>query len=56
MASTSTDRLLGIMTSVAIKAPVKAVSSTTLTLSGLQTVGGVALAEGDRVLRSEERL
>jgi len=50
MSSTSTDRLLGILTSVAIKAPVKAVSSATLTLSGLQTVGGTALAEGDRVL------
>lgn len=50
MSSTSTDRLLGILTSVAIKAPVKAVSTTTLTLAGLQTVNGVALAAEDRVL------
>lgn len=40
----------GLTTSVAVKAPVRAVSSGNLTLSGLQTVGGVVLAEGDRVL------
>lgn len=50
MPSTATDRINGVMSSVAVKAPVKAVSTGSLALAGLQTVGGVALAEGDRVL------
>jgi hypothetical protein len=50
MPSISTDRLNGLMTSVAIKAPVVAVASTNITLSGLQTVGSVTLTEDDRVL------
>jgi hypothetical protein len=50
MPSTATDRLAGLTTSVAVKAPVKAVSTANLTLSGEQTVGGVAVVEGDRVL------
>lgn len=50
MPSTPTDRLSGLTTSVAVKAPVRAVTSGAITLSGLQTVGGVVLAEGDRVL------
>lgn len=50
MPSTQTDRLNGLTTSVALKAPVKAVTSANITLSGLQTVGGVALAADDRVL------
>ena len=54
MTSVATDRLSGISTSVALKAPVKAVSSANLTLSGLQTVGGVALVEGDRVLVKDQ--
>jgi hypothetical protein len=36
--------------SIAVKAPVRTVTTTNLTLAGLQTVGGVALVEGDRVL------
>lgn len=51
---TSTDRLNGPMGSVATKAPVQAVSTVSLTLSGLQTVGGVLLAEGDRVLVKDQ--
>jgi hypothetical protein len=35
---------------IAIKAPVRAASTTNLTLSGTQTVDGVALVAGDRVL------
>lgn len=50
MSSTSTDRINGVTTSVAIKAPCKAVSTSTLTLNGEQTVGGVACVTGDRVL------
>lgn len=54
MSSTSTDRINGLSTSVAVKAPVKAVSSANLTLSGEQTVGGVALVDGDRVLVKDQ--
>lgn len=35
---------------IAIKSPVRAVAKTAITLSGTQTVDGVALAAGDRVL------
>lgn len=48
--SVATDRLNGITGDVAVKAPVNAVTSANITLSGLQTIGGVALAEDDRVL------
>lgn len=54
MPSTATDRLNGLTTSVAIKPPVKAVTSGNITLSGLQTIGGVALAEDDRVLVKDQ--
>jgi hypothetical protein len=50
MPSTQTDRLGGLTTSVAVKPPCKAVSTTALTLSGEQTVNGVACVDGDRVL------
>src|SRR5258706_9234549 len=51
MTATTVDRLFGESSSVAVKAPVRAVSSiANITLSGLQTVGGVLLVEGDRVL------
>lgn len=50
MPSISTDRLSGLGAGLAIKAPCKAVSTAALTLSGEQTVGGVACVEGDRVL------
>lgn len=49
-ASTITDRLDGVSTSLAIKAPVKAATTANVTLSGLQTIDGVTLAAGDRVL------
>lgn len=54
MPSTTTDRLAGGSTSVAIKAPVKAVSTEDLTLSGEQTVNGVVLVDGDRVLVKDQ--
>jgi hypothetical protein len=43
-------RLGNIFEDVAVKAPCRAATTGTITLSGLQTVDGVALAEGDRVL------
>ncbi len=50
MPSTATNRLQGLTTSVAVKAPVKVAASTNLTLSGEQTIAGIACADGDRVL------
>lgn len=50
MTSTSTDRLYGLTTSVAVKPPCRAATTANVTLSGLQTIDGVALASGDRVL------
>jgi hypothetical protein len=50
MPSTRTDRLDGLSTSVAVKAPVKIVATSNITLYGEQTVNGVAVTEGDRVL------
>ncbi|MDF3076032.1 MAG: hypothetical protein K0S54_3699 [Alphaproteobacteria bacterium] len=48
------DRLRGSLSTVAIKAPVRAASTGNLTLSGLQTIDGVALNEGDRVLVKDQ--
>lgn len=50
MPSTMTDRIYGLSTAVAVKAPVKAVAVAPITLSGEQTVNGVAVVDGDRVL------
>ena len=50
MASTYTDRINGLATSVAIKAPVRLATTANIALSGLQTIDGLALADGDRVL------
>jgi len=54
MPATYTDRRNGLATSVAVKAPCRAVTSSNITLSGLQTIGGVTLEEGDRVLVIEQ--
>jgi hypothetical protein len=54
MAGTREDRLSGISTSTAIKAPVVTVSTANLTLSGEQTVNSVALVSGDRVLVKDQ--
>jgi hypothetical protein len=43
-------RLGNIFPDVAIKAPCRAATTANITLSGLQTIDGVALAAGDRVL------
>lgn len=50
MPATYSDHVTGLTTSVAVKAPVRAVTTAAITLSGLQTVGSIALASGDRVL------
>lgn len=50
MPSTATDRLNGLTTSVAVKPPCITVALSNITLSGLQTVTGVTVVEGDRVL------
>ena len=50
MPSTSRDRISGLSTSVAVKAPCKAVSTSNLTLYGEQTINGTACVDGDRVL------
>lgn len=44
------DRIDGVNSGVSIKAPVKAATTANITLSGLQTIDGVALAADDRVL------
>lgn len=49
-----TDRINGVQTGLAIKAPVIAVTSAPITLVGEQTVNGVALVEGDRVLVKDQ--
>lgn len=50
MPGTITDRLDGLTTSVAVKAPCRVATTTQTALGGLQTISGVVLAEGDRVL------
>ena len=50
MTSVSTDRRQGVNSGAAIKVPCKAASTANLTLSGEQTVDGVALVTGDRCL------
>lgn len=43
------DRFAGLTEGLGVKAPVRAYAAANLTLSGLQTVDGVALVAGDRV-------
>lgn len=50
MTSVSTDRIEGLTTSVAIKAPVRVATTASITLSGTQTIDGVAVVAEDRVL------
>lgn len=54
MPSTSTDRLNGLSTSVAIKPPCKVATTANITLSGEQTIDGVAVVSGDRVLVKDQ--
>ncbi len=48
--SNSIDRFNGLVASLAIKAPCDAVAISNITLSGAQTVNGVAVVTGNRVL------
>lgn len=50
MPSTSTDILDGVSSSLAVKAPVRVATTAAITLSGEQTIDGVAVVAGDRVL------
>lgn len=50
MASVSTDRRFGINSGIAIKVPCVAATTANITLSGEQTIDGVACVTGDRVL------
>ncbi len=48
------DRQDGVRAALGIKAPVIVASTGALTASGLQTIDGIALSEGDRILRKDE--
>lgn len=54
MPATATDRLNGLNTAVAIKPPCRVATTANITLSGLQTVDGVALAADNRVLVKDQ--
>lgn len=51
---TLVDRITGIEASVAVKAPCKVATTANITLSGEQTINGVAVAAGDRVLVKDQ--
>lgn len=50
MTSTTTDRREGLNSSLAIKVPVAALATSNITLSGEQTIDGVACVTGNRVV------
>jgi len=54
MTSTQTSRLAGLTTSLAVKAPVKVATTANVTLSGEQTIDGVACVTGNRVLVKDQ--
>lgn len=54
MPSTSTDRLAGLTTSVAVKPPCRIATTAPITLSGLQTIDGIVTASADRVLVKDQ--
>lgn len=54
MPATPTSRINGITTSVAVKAPCQVATSAPITLSGLQTISGLALTTEDRVLVKDQ--
>ena len=54
MPSTITDRLNGLTTSVAVKAPCRVATIGAVILSGLQAIDGVALSARDRVLVKDQ--
>lgn len=52
--STITDRLAGVRTSLGYKAPCRVATTAAITLSGEQTINGVAVVAGDRVLVKDQ--
>jgi hypothetical protein len=54
MASVTTDRIDGLSTELAIKAPVKAATTGNITLSAVQTIDGISCSAGDRVLVKDQ--
>lgn len=54
MATSSTTRLTGVAGALAIKAPVRVATTTNITLSGAQTIDGVAAVAEDRVLVKDQ--
>jgi hypothetical protein len=50
MSTQQTDRFYGVSGGLAVKSPCVAATTSNITLSGLQTIGTVVLAAGDRVL------
>ncbi len=54
MTATQTFRVDGLVASLAVKAPVVAVTNADITLSGEQTVNSVAVTEDDRVLVKDQ--
>ncbi len=51
---TSVDRLSGVNSGLAIKAPVRVATTANITLSGEQTIDGVAVVANDRVLVKDQ--
>jgi len=49
-----TDRLAGVQTGLAVKAPVKVATTSNITLSGEQTIDSTSVVAGDRVLVREQ--
>ena len=47
---TSVDRIQGLSGSIAVKVPCRVATTVAITLSGEQTIDGIAVVEGDRVL------
>lgn len=54
MASPTQDRRYGVVGSLAFKAPCAIASTGNLTLSGEQTINGVSIVTGDRVLVKDQ--
>lgn len=54
MTSATTDRRIGLTGGAALKTPCLTVSTGPITANGLQTINGVVLVAGDRVLRKDE--
>lgn len=50
MTSTTIDRIDGLSAALAIKAPVRVATTANITLSGEQTIDGIAVVENNRVL------